>query len=440
MAGGRAMDNNRIESGIRVFREKNYLRRTFLAAALSLAALLSVFRASALADPFHYINTLIGDRASGLGGAYTAISDDATGLYYNPAGIVNASGRRLSASVNVYSRSTKLYSGAIGNSDWDRKSSALLPNYFGIIRPVGKVKIGFSYAVPDSNREDQDQVFTDVSALQTTYVINFHNDDSTYNIGPSIAAPLSDDLSIGFTLYYHLRIWKYVQNELNIYSTAPPTYGWSNRFYELTEKGFRPVAGLLWSPANNASLGFTLSKVFLYDSTLVQQDICSDTNTDQQGCDVQLSLNTARINAKRKFPLQATIGAAYHPSPELLLSGDLYYYSKVADSIGGNRSAIANVALGAEYALSNDWTVRGGLFTDMAHTPKVAEGKTNQLEHVDLYGISLSVGHVTKTIAVTLGGTYTSGSGKAQIVGGSSEIQDLDVTAWTAFLSSSYSY
>jgi len=430
------MDKSRIS----VFEGKSSFRRIVFAAVLSLAALLSVFRTSALADPFHYINTLIGDRASGLGGAYTAISDDATGLYYNPAGIMNASGRRLSASINVYSRSTKLYNGAIGNSDWDRKSSALLPNYFGIIRPVGKVKIGFSYAVPDSNHEDQDQIFTDVSPLQTTYVINFHNDDSTYNVGPSIAAPISDDLSIGFTLYYHLRIWKYVQNELNIYSTAPPTYGWSNRFYELTEKGFRPVAGLLWSPAKNASLGFTLSKVFLYDSTLVQQDTCSDTNADGQGCDSQLFLNTARTNAKRKFPLQAAFGAAYNPSPELLLSGDLYYYSKVTDPIGGNRSAIANAALGAEYALSSTWTVRGGLFTDMAHTPKVAAGGTNQLEHVDLYGISMSIGHFTKSTAVTLGGSYTSGSGKAQIVGGSSEIQDLDVTAWTAFLSSSYSY
>jgi len=40
------------------------------------------------ADEFHYNNLLIGDRASGMGGAYTAISDDASGMYYNPAGIV----------------------------------------------------------------------------------------------------------------------------------------------------------------------------------------------------------------------------------------------------------------------------------------------------------------------------------------------------------------
>ena len=39
------------------------------------------------ADDLHYVNMLVGNRAAGLGGAYTAISDDPTGCYYNPAGI-----------------------------------------------------------------------------------------------------------------------------------------------------------------------------------------------------------------------------------------------------------------------------------------------------------------------------------------------------------------
>lgn len=42
---------------------------------------------SVQADVFHYSNLLIGDRAIGFGGAYTAIADDASGVYYNPAGL-----------------------------------------------------------------------------------------------------------------------------------------------------------------------------------------------------------------------------------------------------------------------------------------------------------------------------------------------------------------
>ena len=51
---------------------------------------------------FNYINDHFGDRATGLGGAYTAISDDPSGAYYNPAGIVFAFDNQISLSVNSY--------------------------------------------------------------------------------------------------------------------------------------------------------------------------------------------------------------------------------------------------------------------------------------------------------------------------------------------------
>src|SRR5512134_2351307 len=124
---------------------------------LSLALFALLVPPAASADPLHYTNLLVGDRAAGMGGAYTAVSDDVTGLYYNPAGIVYSTGRNLSGSLNSYFNSVKSYKGVIGGHDWDRKSTALLPNYFGIIQPAGHYKFGFSFAVPDSIIEDQDQ-------------------------------------------------------------------------------------------------------------------------------------------------------------------------------------------------------------------------------------------------------------------------------------------
>ena len=433
------MDQIMSGTGTRLLQGKRSFLRTLLFAALSLPAVLSPFCSSALADQFHYVNALIGDRASGMGGAYTAISDDATGLYYNPAGVVYASGRDLSVSANVYFHSTKNYKGALGRFDWNRVSSALLPNYFGIVQPLGNVKVGFSYAVPDSSLEDQDQTFNDVNQFTKQYVINFHSNDSTYNLGPTIAVPIKDDLSVGITLYYFLRRWQYIQNEVVFYDT--PTYGWTNRFYELTESGFRPVLGVMWLPAEKVSLGLSLSKVFLLDSTAFQQDSCSDTNIDGVGCDTPVTVNSTTVKDKRKFPVHVAFGAAYYLTPDLLLSGDLNYYSKVVDQVGGNQSAITNLALGAEYAVTTVWTVRGGLFTDLANTPEVVAGGTQQLEHLDLYGISMSVRHfMRKTTSVTVGGSYAAGSGKAQIRGGSNDIQDVELTSWTLFLSSSYAY
>ena len=58
--------------------------------------------AQARADDGHYQNFIVGERAAGMGGAFTAIADDPSATYYNPAGLVGAQKDILSASLSVY--------------------------------------------------------------------------------------------------------------------------------------------------------------------------------------------------------------------------------------------------------------------------------------------------------------------------------------------------
>jgi long-subunit fatty acid transport protein len=409
--------------------------------ALALTACLC---GSASADEFHYNNVLIGDRASGMGGAYTAISDDATGLYYNPAGVVYSSGKNLSASVNAYYNLSKTYKGVIGDHGWDRKSSALLPNYFGIIQPLGRFKVGFSYAVPDTSREDQSQVFYNLSSSVTRYVINFNNEDYTYNFGPSLAMELSKDFSAGLTLYLHQRNSLMIMNQL--VNLSDNTYEWTNEYVEINEKGLRPILGFMWSPAEKLSLGLAISRIFIYDSERRRQVTCSDTVVGQGGCDAFITPTNPvyrtdeTVTAKKKYPVQIAAGAAYFPTSNLLLSGDITYFSKVDDAAFGNRQAVVNIALGTEYYLSKAWAVRGGLFTNLANTSKISPDVPNQPEHIDLYGGSMSISRFTRNTSLTLGGNMSKGTGKAQIVSNSTQIQEAEILNWTIFLSSSYTY
>ena len=39
------------------------------------------------ADIHHYNDLILGERASGMAGAYSAVADDPSGAYYNPAGL-----------------------------------------------------------------------------------------------------------------------------------------------------------------------------------------------------------------------------------------------------------------------------------------------------------------------------------------------------------------
>ncbi len=47
-------------------------------------SLLFLVSISISADTFQNVNGFFGERAAGMGGAYSAISDDVSGTYYNP--------------------------------------------------------------------------------------------------------------------------------------------------------------------------------------------------------------------------------------------------------------------------------------------------------------------------------------------------------------------
>ncbi|MBI5625619.1 MAG: hypothetical protein HY935_00200 [Nitrosomonadales bacterium] len=411
--------------------------------AIILATCCSLFAAPACSDEYHYNNILIGDRAAGMGGAYTAISDDPSGLFYNPAGIAYAQGNSISVSANAFHQTKTVYKNALGSgNDYERNSSALLPNFFGIIQPLGKGKVGFSYAVPDSVIEDQNQTFYNLPGTTTTrFAINFNKSDSTYYFGPSYALELTPEFSVGATLYGHYRRNEWISNQL--INKSAGTYQWLNQFYKNTESGIKPILGLMWNPTTKLTTGLSLSKVNIIQSDTAYQTICAG---DIPGiCDPAYVPGTAPVRvvnlskAKRVYPLTSTMGIAYFHSKSLIISGDISYNGKVKDDNFGNKEPTLNVALGTEYYLDEKWAIKGGFFTDRANTPKIKSSDTNAYDHVDLYGASLSTSYFTRQSSITLGVTYRYGVGQAQILGNQT-IQDVKSQASTYFLSASYFY
>lgn len=402
------------------------------------------------ADEFHYNNLLIGDRASGMAGAYTAIADDASGMYYNPAGMMYVTDKNFSASVNAFASTTKKYQNVIGGQPFVRTSNALLANYFGVVKPIGKYKFGFSYAVPDSVTEDLSQVVRGVASTTTVgdtydFTINLNNLDSTINIGPSAAAQVTNDLAVGLTLYVHKRDSLIIQNQfLERFDSTGANTGnqWTNSYYKLNESGIRPILGITWSPIEKLSLGLSMSKTFILNSRGTLQSTCFNTTT--YGCDADILTvdpyivpDTTTFVDKRKYPLRTTLGMAYFASSSLLISLDVTSHTAVIDPVFGNKLATVDAALGTEYYLNKTWAMRAGVFSNVANTPQIQAGVTNIEEHINLFGGSLSFTHFTGDTSVSLGGSLSAGSGKAQI-GDPNEVQDASIFSWTMFLSSSF--
>lgn len=434
------------------------------------------------ADDYHYVNILVGDRAADMAGAYTAVSDNASGCYYNPAGIVYGAGSNLSASVNAFSVANKTYKGALTvvtpsgdkKKDWTQTSTILLPNFFGSTYATRYGTIGFSYAVPDSVQRRQKQSFSDVKttlvgAKISDYVININDVDNTYVFGPTFAKKFGDSFSLGLTLYGTYRDATVIRNQyLHLADTDPdpltPDYSngfeWRNGYIYRNEIGIKPIFGMMWAPADKWVFGVTASRKYIVSSTHdTQTTINSNIGADPNAA----TLLKSSDDVDRELPMEAKFGIAYFASPALLLAADVTYnsasgtftrdeqtirYLNPANPSAGHTvledemQPVINFALGAEYYFSDRYALRGGVYTDYSSTNQLAkDGATaNQPEHVDLIGGTLTLTRFTRSTSTTLGLGYSSGKGEAQIVGGSTKVQDIEISNLVAFLSAAYSF
>jgi len=423
---------------------------------------------NSLADEYHYNNVLIGDRAAGMGGAYVAIADDPSGLFYNPAGVAFAGSSGFSASANAFHQTRTRYKQVLGNNDWIRRSQVLLPNFFGMIQPLGPGTAGFSYAVVDSTLEDQDQKFTDTPGPGEIADINFNDQDNTYNIGPSYAFKVNKYFSMGLTLYGHYRKRDTIFNQQ--YQLLDPEYNidpisgqrlsvtpisgnqvdtdhWQNAYITHIEYGVKPIFGIIISPVDKISLGITVSQTVLVSSSYDKQQGCYTTDFDgiiedpdtfqQSGlCQYnKVQIEKKSHSNRRAFPLTVSTGLAYFASPSLLLSTTITGYQ----GMNGQTQPLFNYSAGIEYYLNGQWAIRGGAFTNYANTPELSPQNSGQADHVDLFGGSLSITNFTRTTSLTLGMSASTGKGEAQVVEGNT-IQQAEVFSVTGFLSTAYSF
>lgn len=417
---------------------------------------------TAFADQYHYNEVLIGNRASGLSGAYVAIADDPSGLFYNPSGIVYSSSTNVTANMNAFRYGRTKYVAALTtaagqNVDWIRTSSALVPSFFGITQPLGPGTIGFSYAITDSVLENQGQTFNDIRQAGTTYTINFNNQDTTNNVGPSYAIAIGEKFSIGLTVYAYFRNKERIFNQIYQLAADGQTnnattpveqrpFFISNQYFSLDEYGVKPIFGMSYTPFSKLSLGLTFTQTYLLVSDANVQyseasNICNDaTKTFQERCSnsnpTSFLLSQENGTQGRTFPWQVNFGAAYFYSNKLLLTSSVWVY----EAINLTPQPLINVAGALEYYITGKIALRMGVYTNMSNTPELIPNATNIFnEHIDVIGGTMSLTHFTRSSAISIGGAGNYGKGRAQITG-STNIQDVEYIGLSIFLSASNSF
>ena len=383
--------------------------------------LLSSAIASALlsADELHNINQIVGDRSIGMAGAYGAVSDDPSGMVYNPAGIAFANAASMSANVNTLQWSQITYKNALQEKfDYQRSAYQVLPNFFGVVQPFGDFMVGFSSAIVDSNQEKQDQVFDNLQGIER-FTVNFHNVDTIYNVGPTVARQFSQKLAIGFSLPLHYRSSEYISNQSVVFDEfSSDNLRWTNVYKKISEQGVRPKLGVLLTPIEKLSVGLTVDKTLVLNARQSRQSSQCYTNDTDIGCSAQQNPSIEKTTLKPNYPIQVRVAGAWFPNSALLVSADFIHNSAVSSTAAfPAKEATYDAAVGLEWYWSPRWALRSGAYTSMANTPELNDLATNQSAHVDRYGATVSVARFSQGSSISLGVIGLYGQGKSQLFG-----------------------
>lgn len=161
------------------------------------------------AQALYYRSIPLGERAMGLGGAYTGIANDPSSTYYNPAGIVTGGRFQLMGSLSsiVFTRRTveNAFDSPTVDADFTSTSTTTLPSFIGTVVKLGKKRFGdhpfaLAYSTFEVARERLGvglSSITDPSSVD----LRLSNNYKTRWYGISFAAQVKKNIALGLSAF-----------------------------------------------------------------------------------------------------------------------------------------------------------------------------------------------------------------------------------------------
>ena len=448
----------------------------------------------ALGDIFYYNNMITGDRAMGLGGAYTGIADDSSAVIYNPAGLGYLLNDSVSGSANAYQVKKIEYQKTVGQKSFTENSEGFFAPFVGGAKKldnlVPNLAVAFAIYSPDAEFKDQDDYLRDPQLGIESFHRTQNRRASTLYGGVAAGYRIVPALSVGVGLGFFnidelqqsyqdvvLRLDSLGEN-LNeegkkkgrIYNTQT-----INTRSKLVARALEPSFGIQSVLFEKFSVGINIKKGFFINQKIslngdqtsyfhfASGQVVGKSDVVEGTCEnSKVALlcssgvrhytagkeysgkNAISVSSDEPFlegPVSIRIGVAWFASQRFLISADLDRRKAVAakKGLGLSREEVTNANLGAEYYLTPQFPLRLGFFTNKDTRPEIKEnGKTDQLDHVNYLGITSSLSWAQASGQVTGGVSLQRGKGKAQKVSQSPVVQDVVGTSYAFFFSATH--
>lgn len=457
-----------------------------------LLVILGLFICSlSFADEDHYINVFVGDRAAGMGGAYTALADGPEGVFYNPAGLAFSGSQYFSLSANAIQFKMKYYQDVYKRTDdksfdYMRYSLSFIPNFFGFIQKAKHFTWAITVACPDSEFYDQrdnaeiyDPYAGDFKNSPQALNVNFNYKNQIYEAGPSIAFLPNKYFAIGMSAFFRFRDVQKIMQDTRVIKTT--INGKSYDIFETNSRytnerilGLNFQLGIQIMPIDKLSIGYSISTPFdmvdfhTNQTTKAQYYMQNGAIMDGSGNSVTNNKFTAYHLAEhglfRPLYIKQALGFCFFINKSILLTLDGYLYIPVQNMdkdgnlvsyqwnkdtlkydqyLGGTLynklNVIGNVAMGFECYVTPNFPIRFGLFTNFTNAQEIKDKNSIGDDYIHLFGGSFSFGFSTSDMSINLGAVVQGGGGKAIIVSGADPVNLIGVTA-NLFLSGGYQF
>lgn len=318
----------------------------------------------------------VGSKASGMGNAFTAVADDSSAVYFNPAGLTQLPSPQLSLGLAPVFPATK-YTGDTPPNDEMLSYTAVVPNFYFTAPFKEKFSFGFGMNSPYglethwSNDGPLRYIATD-SKLQ---FVQFN---------PVLAYKLNDQFSLAAGVAY-ARVDASLSSRVNMTGLNTVLNGGAltpspdgNRKVTGDGDGWGYNAGVLYQPVEKHSFGMSYRseiKTELSGQTKIS-DLSNVGAFVFGGTNYQVDTKTTLI-----FPQSLFLGYAYKPGKwTFSLDGEWVGYSSVKETkleyseSDATRSAVLqtdnpirrdwqstwNLGLGTNYKFNDTWQARGG--------------------------------------------------------------------------------
>lgn len=406
-------------------RKKQELRLAPLAAAMLLAGVSGHAGAAGFA--------LIEQSASGLGNAFAggaAAAEDATTIFYNPAGMTRLQGRQMVVAGHIISPtadfendgSTDVLGLPLNGPDDEGGELAVVPNFYYVMDVDPKTKFGIGVTVPFGLETDYDDDWVGRYHALNSEVI-------TLNINPSLAFKMTDRLSLGIGVSL-----QYFEATLsNAVDFAAICLGLADNPLDCGVAGPQQSDGKAEVSGDDWAMGFNLGLLYEFtERTRLGLAYRSKISHDLDG-DADFTVPAATASAATTiaglgtvpigmlFPDQSATAAidlpemwsvsVYHEVndrlavmadftrtqwsrfDELRVSFDsVLTQDSVTDENWDNNN---RYSIGATYKLNPRWKLRGGLAYDETPIPD-AEHRTARIPGNDRTWVALGVGYTSR--------------------------------------------